>query len=285
MWNAVTPKMLAVDSSLKFVGPATANGQFGSGTGANNAYVKTLMTNATTKPAVISFHGYGYWDNAIADKVMFDGDGTSEPNGGIDDIATAAQSVHTTYPTTPMWISEINVNAAWGNDPRGRPGPLGVAWWGSTYIQLAPLNVSVLHQYNIVEKLAVRLDQRSDRPADASLLDGEVPEQRVPESEHASANDFARWEHSILAARRPDGKIAVLIVNRRVDAANPSSGAGLPADVNVALSGFAPTAVTLRQLDSSTSATSGPATVSLTPAQTVPLHFPGYGLAILTLTP
>ena len=61
-------------------------------------------------------------------------------------------STKTTYPSTPMWISEINVNAAWSNDPHGRPwGPLGVAWWGSTYAQLAPLNVSILHQYNIVE--------------------------------------------------------------------------------------------------------------------------------------
>lgn len=34
MWNAVAPAMLAVDSSLKFIGPATAGGQFGSATGA-----------------------------------------------------------------------------------------------------------------------------------------------------------------------------------------------------------------------------------------------------------
>jgi hypothetical protein len=283
MWNAVTPKMLAVDPTLKFVGPATAGGQFGAGTGANNDYVKTLMTSATTKPAIISFHGYGYWDNAVGDKVIFDGDGSSEPNGGIDDISTAAQSVHTTYPSTPMWISEINVNAAWGDDPHGRPwGPLGVAWWGSTYAQLAPLNVSVLHQYNIVESAQFGLinDQTGQPmlpywtvktlnnafPTNSTLLQTSSPDSNI----------------QLLAARRPDGKLSVLVVNRRVDSANPSGGVGLPADVNVSLD-LAPTTVTLQQLDSTTSATSGPVTQTLTPSQTIPLHFPGYGIAVLTL--
>src|SRR3954447_10996659 len=269
MWNAVTAKMLAVDSTLKFVGPATAGGQFGAGTGANNDYVKTLMTNATPKPSIISFHGYGYWDNAVGDKVIFDGDGSSEPNGGIDDITAAAASVHATYPTTPMWISEINVNAAWSNDPHGRPwGPLGVAWWGSTYAQLAPLNVSILHQYNIVESPQFGLINAQTGqpmlpywtvktlnaafPSNSTLLQTSSPDPNI----------------QLIAARRPDGKISVLVVNRRGDSASPSGGAGLSADVNVGLDAT-PSAVTLQQIDSSTPVTTGPAAVSVTPAQTI----------------
>src|SRR3954453_3780561 len=151
MWNAVAPAMLAVDPTLKFIGPATAGGQFGSGSGgANNDYITTLMQSGSPKPYALSFHGYGYWDNSVSDNTMFVGDGSPGINGGIDDIVAAAQDVHGTYPSMPIWITEINVNADWGNDPKGRPwGPFSAAWWGAAFVDLVPENIALIHQYDV----------------------------------------------------------------------------------------------------------------------------------------
>ncbi len=284
MWNAAAPAMLAVDPTLKLVGPATAGGQFGSGTGgANNDYITTLMQGATVKPAVLSFHGYGYWDNAVSDKTIFDGDGTPGINGGIDDIVAAAKDIHANYPSLPMWISEINVNSAWGNDPKGRPwGPLGAAWWGSAYSQLAPYNVSILHQYNVVESPQFGLINDQTGQPMLPYWTVKTLNTAFPTGSKLLSTSSPDSDIQVTAARRPDGKISVLVVNRRVDSANPSGGVGLPADVNVTLD-TTPSSASLQQVDSSTAVASGPVTVNVTPAQTIPLHFPGYGFVLLTL--
>ena len=119
MWNKVVPAMLAVDPSLRFVGPGTAGGQFGSRSAVGNEYITRLMDGATVKPYAISFHGYGYWDNTVSDKWILDGDNTGA--GGIPDFVGTAQRVHNLYPTGPIWITEINVNADWGEDTNNRP--------------------------------------------------------------------------------------------------------------------------------------------------------------------
>jgi hypothetical protein len=278
--------MLAIDPTLRFVGPATADGQFGSTTGVDNPYITALMTSATVKPYALSFHGYGYWDNSVSDATIFNGDGSPGINGGIDDIAAAAQAVHSAYPATPIWITEINVNAAWGNDPHGRPwGPYAAAWWGSAFAQLAPLNVAMIDQYDVCDgpQFGLINDQtgapylpywiiktlNTSFPAGSTLLTSSSPDPDI----------------QTLAARRPDGKISILVLDRRIDTANPSAGLGLPADVQVSLTGLTTSNATLQQIDTNTSPTSGPTTLNLPTSPPYQLHFPGYGLAILTITP
>jgi hypothetical protein len=286
MWNAVTKAMLAVDPALKFIGPATADGQFGSTTGVDNPYITALMSAATVKPYALSFHGYGYWDNSVSDATIFNGDGSPGINGGIDDIAAAARAVHSAYPRTPIWITEINVNADWGNDPHGRPwGPFAAAWWGSAWVQLAPLSVAMIDQYDICDgpQFGLINDQTGapylpywilktlnrSFPAGSTLL-------------RASSSDS---NIQTLAARRPDGKISILVLDRRIDPANPSGGFGLPADVQVSLARVTAKAVTLQQIDANTSTASGPTTRSVSTTRPFRLHLPGYGLTVLTVTP
>jgi hypothetical protein len=284
MWNAVAPAMLAVDPSLKFIGPATAGGQFGSETGAQNDYITTLMQSGNPKPYALSFHGYGYWDNGVSDNTMFVGDGSSGVNGGIDDIVAAAQAVHTTYPSMPIWITEVNVNAAWGDDPHGRPwGPFAAAWWGTAFADLVPQNMALIHQYDISSQPQFGLISDDNGSTRLPYWVVKTLNSAFPVNSMRLSSSSPDANIKVLAARRPDGKLSILVVNKRVDSANPSGGVGLSADVTVSLDTSA-SAVTLQQIDSSTSATSGPATVNVTPSQTLSLHFPGYGLAVFTVT-
>jgi hypothetical protein len=285
MWNAVTAKMLAVDPSVKFIGPATAGGQFGSDAGVGNDYITTLMRGAKVGPYALSFHGYGYWDNTVTDKWIFDGDGTSSGAGGIPDIAHTAAAVHRIYPKLPIWITEMNVNADWGADPHARPwGAFGAAWWGSAYIQLAPLNVALLHQYNVAEGPQFGLiDDQTGKPYlpywTVKILNAAFP----PQSDRLQTSS-ADGTIQTLAARRPDGKVSILVVNRRIDPANSRGGKGLPAVVQVALNGLSASDVTLQQIDATTNVASGPAKAAVSAAQPITLHFPGYGFALLTAT-
>ena len=80
-------------------------------------------------------------------------------------------------------------------------------------------------------------------------------------------------------------KITALVADRKIDSAHPRAGHGLPEDVDVVLNGITPAAITLQQIDVNTSPLTGPATVTLPAQSPISLHFPGYGLALLTITP
>jgi Glycosyl hydrolase catalytic core len=288
MWNAVVPAMLAVDPTLKFVGPATAGGQFGSDNTGNgstgNEYIDTLMEGATRQPDAISFHGYGYWDNTAPDRWIFNGDNTGA--GGIPDMVDAASAVSENYPSKPIWITEINVNADWGPDPRHRPwNEFAAAWWAATYARLAPVNVAMLDQYNVVEFPQFGLlDYDTGNPYLPYWIVKHLNLAFPAGSTRLQATTPNQQEIEVTAARRPDGAISVLVADRKWDPAHPRGGHGLPLDVDVLLNGITPTAITLRQIDVTTPPVTGPTPVALPPSSPVHLHFPGYGMALLTIT-
>jgi hypothetical protein len=275
--------MLAVDPTLKFVGPATAGGQFGSGN-SGNQYVDTLMMGAVRQPDVISFHGYGYWDNTVTDKWIFDGDNTG--SGGIPDIKLSATRIHTNYPSKPMWITEMNVNADWGMDTHHRPwNEFAAGWWASAFTELAPLNVAKLDHYNVVENPQFGLlDYDTGNPYLAYWILKTLNAGFPFNCQRLSATSPDTLQIETTAVRKPNGQITVLVADRKVDPANPRAGHGLPLDINVVLNGITPTAITLTQIDVTTNPVTGPTTVNLPPASPVSLHFPGYGLALLTIT-
>jgi hypothetical protein len=274
--------MLAVDPTLEFVGPATAGGQFGSGD-SGNAYIDQLMQNGTVAPSVISFHGYGYWDNDVDDSLLFDGDNTG--SGGIPDFVNSAMRVHEAYPDKPIWIDEMNVNADWGNDPHTRPwGPLGAAWWGTAFAKLAPLHVEMLHTYDIEDSPQFGLlSDQTGKPRIGywvvRTLDAAFPTGSTQLAATSSSRGIV-----VLAAKRPDGTIAVLVANRASASPLSSSGVGAPATVTVSLGALAPADVRLTRIDASTSIASGPVVVDRGAVSTATLRFPGYGLDLLTIT-
>lgn len=295
MWNAVTAAMLAQDPSLKFVGPATAGAQFGSSTSSGNQYVDYLMAHATTKPVAISFHGYGYWDNTVADQWIFDGDGTTGcACGGITDIVNGVHAIRAQYPSTPVWLTEVNVNADWGNDGYKRPwSEFAAAWWGALFQQTAPLGVGLIHQYDAADgpQFGLLDDQTGARYMVYQVIS--LLDQFFPIGSTILASSSNTDGVLPLAARTPSGHIAVLVVNRQLASRSVRStcgSGGVPMAVSVGLSGLTASAVTLHQLDRrSVDCTSNRSTtassVALNPARPLSVEFAGYGVAVLDITP
>lgn len=297
MWNAATAAMLQVDPTLRFVGPATGGSQFGSSAQTGNEYIDDLMGHAATNPAAISFHGYGYWDNSVSDKWLFDGDNSSPAShccGGITDLTQGVQRLRAQYPNTPVWLTEVNVNAAWGADSYKRPwSEFGAAWWGAMFAETAPLGVGLIHEYDLVDGPQFGLiDNQTGRPYlgyyVTQLLDQAFPPGSILLSSNSSDSGIVS-----LAAWRPDGKISVMVVNRKLvsDTTRSQCGTGgVATPVDISLPGIQPVSATLQQIDArsvncSTNAAIAPTNQTLSPSNSATVSFPGYGVAVLTFTP
>jgi hypothetical protein len=279
MWNAVADAMLAVDPSIKLVGPTTGAPV----TTRIPDYLPALIAGARHRPDAVSFHGYGGWLNAQTDRFLFDGDGACCGLAGID---RGVAQVRATAGETPIWTTELNVNAAWdGDDPAARPWTAyGAAWGASAFARFARAGVGTVYQFQFVHP---KLSQFSMLDAAGSPLlpywrDYYLARYFPPGSVLLSATS-SQSEIETLAARPPGStNVRVLVVNRRVDSDSAIGGPGSPATVQVTVSNLAPAmGVTLRIVDATTPLASGPTLVSLAGGDTASVTLPGYGFALL----
>lgn len=280
MWNATTPRMLAVDPTIKLVGPTTAHGV----TRAVPDYLPALMKGATHKPDVVSFNDYGGWLNSQTDAFHFDGESGC---CGLDAITRDLAQVREWAPGTPVWITELNVNAAWDeDDPTQRPwNAYGAAWGASAFHRLARGGADVVFQYQFTHP-ALRQFSLVDIATGAPLLpywrDYYLARYFPPGSTVLAVSTNASAVE-VLAVRPPDsGDVRVLVVNRRTDDPSAVGGAGLPASVSLTVAGLPQvTAVTVRMLDASTPLDTGPIAVTLPARTSATVSFSGYGAALL----
>jgi hypothetical protein len=264
MWNVVVPKMLAVDPTLKLVGPAIS--------GPAPEYMPTLMQRAQRPPDVLSYHLYGGGDNADTDQTLFNG------------LASGVVAADPRW-NRPIWVTEMNVNSAYETeDAHGRPsGPFGVAWGASAFRALALAGVALVHQYDFVDELQF------------GLVDAQTGRTRLPywrdvllSRAFPAGSRVVRSTSSVagvetLAARRPDGALSVLVVNRSARAAGETGGNGASATVSVQLQGATPTAIGLRQLDRTSDPSREPPPVSVPPTTDLRFSSSGYGIALFEI--
>lgn len=277
MWNAVVPQMRAIDPTLKLVGPATANVD----TGYTPEYIPTLMASATYKPDVVSFHGYGGWDNSQGDLEIFDGGSDTD---GLAYIVNGVDQVRAWAPGKPIWMTEMNVNSDWGNDPAKRPWTAyGVAWGATAFRNLALKGVELINQFDIIDSPQFGLVSDTTGAPYLPYWNNKLLSQAFPPGSTILSSSTSKSDILPLAVQKPDGTISILVVNRQVNSSTSVGGPGLPATVAVSLQGIAPTAISLQQIDGATNPATGPATVSL-PVSTAPqVSFAGYGMAVLTI--
>ncbi|HEY8824103.1 MAG TPA: hypothetical protein VIP07_04380, partial [Candidatus Limnocylindria bacterium] len=282
MWNAVAPKMKAADPSIKLAGPATTDGV----TGFSPDYLELVMLSGSPKPDIASFHGYGSYDENDKDRCLFDGyaSGSGCAADGIVGLTSGLTQVQAWAPGRPTWVTEINVLASYGNDPKQRNwNALGAAWKASAFVRLSKLGASGLFHYSFIHPNG---DQFSviDINTGARLLpfwvEYYLARDFPPGSTILSASSSTTGVDT-LAVRLTTGQINVLVANRQVANASDVGGAGVPATVQVNVAGLgAVSSLTLRQLDNSTPLATGPGT-TLSPASNANVSFSGYGAAIL----
>jgi len=265
MWNVVVPKMLAVDPSIKLVGPGTS--------GFDAEYIQALMQRTQRPPDVLSYHVYGGGSNAQADHELFD---------GLVDLTAGT----TTNWGRPMWVSELNVNSASEDDPHGRPsGPFGVAWGASAFRMMVLGGIELAHQFEFVTGSQFGLLNLDSGAPQLPYWRDLLLTQAFPAGSTVVRSTSSVNGIETLAARRSDGSLAVLVINRQLAGSADVGGSGVPTRVTVHLQGLTPSVVSLRQIDRTTDAAHPPTSISVPPATDLVFSSPGYGMALLEIPP
>jgi hypothetical protein len=279
MWNASAGRMRAVDSTIKLIGPVTANPL----TSHTPDYVPDLLTNGTIHPDAISFHGYGGWQNSESDYELLRGGSNSE---GLDGIVADIATIRS-YDTigAPIWFTEGNVNADWGLDPHSRPtNAYGVAYGASAFAQMGNAGIGLMNWFNFID--SAQYGDISDQNGATRLpyWRDMVLHQFPVGSTLLSVTNTLSPGVSTLAIKKANGDVVVLLANRQPDNTTIVGGAGLGGTMTVNLSNFTPASVTLQQIDSTSSAASAPAVQVIPVSGTQSVVFPGYGMAVLTFS-
>lgn len=290
MWNAAAPRMRAVDPTIRLAGPATSAAM----TGKTPDYLQVLMSDAAIKPDVVTFHAYGSYSPDETDGCLFDNAppiGRKCFQGGLPLLLDGLRRVRSWAPGTETWLTELNVLASYGNDPRARNwNALGAAWQASAFARLSAAGADSLFQYSFVHPGGNQfslLDWTKGSTFGTPLLPywtGYYLARFFPPGSVILRSKVSQSGVDALAVRLASGEIHVLLVNRKVATSSDVGGAGVPAAIQVTVSGIAqPKTVTLWQLDGQTPLPDGPQAQVIGPGAGASVSFSGYGVAILEL--
>ena len=301
LYNAVVPAMLSVDSTIKFsalelalADPTTDLPPFVSSpaSGGVNAQVN-----------VVSTHFYPTCNQQDADATLF-----SRVPQMVQYINYVYQELRTRtdLANVPVWVTENNVNADFPNadgtsncnptvkfvsDPRGT-SPFFAAWRPYAFSQLGKAgNQALYHWLYAADTQFGEVDFNAGSTYLSYWVDYWLGQMfpSTPSSPGADILQLAVTETSsveILATKNSDGSVAIMIVDHALHASTDNNGPGDPLTVVVDVSALGTfSAATSITIDKSTSPTSGPAAVNITPAQKIPVTLGGYGVMFLKLKP
>ena len=279
MWNAAAEKMLAVDPDVQLVGPATSQAGLAD-------YVPALLSGAAHKPDVISFHGYGGWLNSQNDRFLFDGNGATF---GLRGIERGVARVRAWAPGVPVWVTELNVNAAWDESSGSERAwnAFGAAWGASAFRALALAGADAVFQYQFTHP-----DLRQFSLVDARAGEPLLPYWRdyflaryFPPGTILLRSSSTDPGLEVLAGRPPGSRaIHVLVVNRQVDGETTVDGPGRATTVRIEIKGARGPTMTARVLDASTSVDAAPPELTLTGERRETVSLSGYGALLLDLS-
>jgi hypothetical protein len=289
MWNAVTPKMLAVDPTIHFVGPTVSYPV----TQQTPEYIPSLL-QAANQPFAISGHAYS-GTQTMTDDVLINGDGSGYVGvPGVVNAVLGAQNFTSSAgkAQTPIWIDEMNLEYDWGDDPAQRPWTaFGAAFDATIYARMAEMSASSGAPLVLVpfEYSSAGYEQTQIDPNNGTRLLNYWTYYEIPRCVKSGAvllkSSASDPKVESFAARNTDGSLCVIVINAQPASSTDIGGKGVARSITVTESGMpsvSSNGVTL--LDAQTPLTSAPKeTVSSGKSATV--AFPGYGVAFIRFSP
>ena len=298
LYNLTAFKMKAVDPNIKLV--AVELSDFG--TQAQD-YLPAFVAGVTQPVDAVATHYYGSCnqtdkDNNVVDAVT-----------GFHDRVQYFYSQLATKPAlanVPVWVTENNVNADWSNngvsacnppqtfvaDPRGTSA-FFAGWRPYVFSQLTKAGAQSLHhwdynadqQYGEVDATSgqTMLSYWADYWLGQAMTDVADPTQSGIDLLPLTTTETAP---EVLAVRKSDGTVTVMVANTVVANATDNNGAGAPRSVVIDTSqiGTFRSATTIT-IDANTSSTTGPTETAVTPASKMTVKLNGYGVTFLKLVP
>ncbi len=295
LYNVTVPKMQAVDSSLKFV--AVELSDFGTW---ENDFLPTFVSDVTAQVDVVATHFYSTCNQSSTDQTLFN---------TIPAFATGVKNIYSilqknpALTSVPVWITENNVNADFGDAKRQQhlqswtevrrrtrvapalslpPGDL------ICFRRSGQARAQLLHHWDFAADAQYgELDDQTGNNRLSYWVDKTL-QQYFPAStagvDVLQATNSDNTNVEALAVKNADGSVVVMISNHAVASASDNNGAGSPRKVTVdftALGTFS--SASQLTIDANTSLVNGPAAQTLTFAPQITFTLNGYGVVFLKL--
>ena len=297
LYNTVVPAMQAVDPTIKFV--AIEESDYGT---QSEQYVPTFVQGVTAQVDAVALHYYSTCNQRDTDQTIMG----SIP-GFLADLKYVEGQLQTNpaLANVPVWVTENNVNADYeGSNGMSACNPTEVyvtdkratsaffaGWRPYLFSQLAQGgNQSLYHWDYDADAEFAEVDYTYGTVYRSYWVDYELAHlfPSPPGAAILKVNNSNASALESLAVRNDDGSVVVMLANHAV--LNPqtdNNGLGKPANVTLdisALGSFAQATVTA--IDANTDLSAGPPAQTVTPTAqgTIPISFPGYGVAFVRLS-
>jgi len=304
LYDTVVPAMLAVDPTIQFSALELSDYDYQEGDPRNNLPTFVAPVNAggvSAQVNVASTHFYSSCDQTDSDIQIF-----STIPGFVADVQYFRQqfAARPDLANIPVWVTENNVNADYadanGNstcnpgqkfvlDKRGT-SPFFAAWRPYVFSQLGKAGNQALYHWDYgADAQYSEVDYTSGNKYLSYWVDYTLGQVFPVTASSPAILSVAATETSAvetLATKNPDGTFVVMITDRAVHSSSDNNGTGDPRTVVIDVSALGNySSLSETTLDSTTSLTGGPTSLTLTPAPKLSVNLAGYGTAFIHIKP
>lgn len=307
LYNAVVPAMLAVDPTIKF--SAFEFSDYGLGTGDAGdpmQFFPQFVAGATAPVGIVSTHFYSSCNQKDTDTQLF----TTVPQFA-QNVQFFYQELRSNpaYATTPVWVTENNVNADFNNgnnmstcnpgqvfvtDTRGTSA-FFAAWRPYVFSQLGKAGNQALYHWSYTADQQYGEVDGSGNLFLSYWVDKTL-ETLYPSTQASPGPDILSTDVTetstveVLATKAANGVVTIMVANHALKTTGDNNGPGAPRTVVVDTSGLGAAAgafstASLLSINAATNTMTGPTATAISPDWRQPITLSGYGVTFLTLTP